>query len=853
MSCTPIKKNNDKKPCENSELVITVKKKCIEEPETATTVPAPKPGPVVKTINGIKYFKLQSNYPGDYTKNCGLLGNEIDENFYFLRSNDIKTGWTEDCDNRKYLVLVKVDDEEIRIDITDNDQYQFKVEDGYIWIMFPDGTEMKLGDEYNGGEPVRFLIEGDNVHIVTDASIQGDGSYGNPIGVDLAYRTGTLEPADFFADLTCEDATLDSITGIGYGHAVVTKENVSRFGALYTWDQAKKIDEALANEGLGWRVPTSEDWGKLLNWAEGDCDDCKTHITERSGNFGCIAGSRLKSTDYWMENEDAHDGLDDFGLAIYPVGVCPENYNTREPERYGFTGLYKVASFWTSTLCERDGEPYARTFSYGHDDVAQFTESKKRRLSIRLVRDIDGDFDIPEYAFILGEYVPVTLTTDGKQLWTSFNISMMNYDGFNQNEVTVPEEWKDIVTDLDAVAYYKLTEQDEEYAKYELVDKYDLPSYADPEDADEWEIYVDEDAKEPYPTFTTAASSASPEYAKLDYTIHFDMLSEAKFFYNAWDGNRWHKRVLREGESVVLLYEDWPSPCVTGSTGDTYVTSENKNHEWRIFVNEQTGLDELVDTLDALKKEFYQEFKQINESMSAISGSVMELSGFVSDMYDEMQSGFSSAFTAISELQDELDVVEASVGLSGDGTFIQIRESGITASAETIAEAIGMLDDAILEDEETTAAALNNLNDRVIDLNIRVNAIEEAIDELQEEVDNIEEGVGLDEDGHYIQKDDTHYLNDATSVAGDSGETRILDEVAFSAMTEIEELQKKTIEPKDESIVVEVSGYTTYIGVNIDPDEEHLIIGENGIWFDGDFGQRDESGNTVADEDAYGF
>ena len=70
------------------------------------------------------------------------------------------------------------------------------------------------------------------------------------------------------------------------------------------------------------------------------------------------------------------------------------------------------------------------------------------------------------------------------------------------------------------------------------------------------------------------------------------MLTEAKFFYNAWDGNRWHKRLLREGESVVLLYEDWPSPCVTGNTGDTYVTEENKNHEWRIFVNEQTGLDE---------------------------------------------------------------------------------------------------------------------------------------------------------------------------------------------------------------------------------------------------------------------
>lgn len=834
MSCTPIKKKEEKKPCENSELVITVKKKCIEEPESASTVPAPKPGPVVKTINGIKYFKLQSNYPGDYTKNCGLLGNEIDENFYFLRSNDIKCGYTEEVDNRTYLVLVKVDDEEIRIDITDNDTYKFKVVDGYVYILSPDGTEKKLSDDYDDGEPVRFLIEGDNVHIVTDASIQGDGSYGNPAGVDLAYRTGTLEPADFFADLTCEDATLSMISGIGYGHAVVTKENVSRFGALYTWDQAKKIDEALANEGLGWRVPTSEDWGKLLNWAE-PIEEAKNHITDKSGNFGCAAGSRLKSKEYWNVADPATKPVDDFGFAVYPVGVCPENYNTREPERYGFTGLYKVASFWTSTLCDRDGEPYARTFSYGHDDVAQFTENRKRRLSIRLVRDIEGDFDIPEYAFILGEYVPVMLTTDGKQLWTSLNISMTNYDGFNQNEVTVPEEWSEIESELIAKTYYQLVD-----CVYQEIDENDLPSYADPQ-------FVEE--------IPTEITTGSPEFIYTEATIQFDMLTEAKFFYNAWDGNRWHKRLLREGESVVLLYEDWPSPCVTGNTGDTYVTEENKNHEWRIFVNEQTGLDELIDTVEALKGEFRKEFKEIYEAISGLTENVNNLSGFVGDMYDEMQSGFSSAFTAISELQDELDVVEASVGLSGDGTYIVIRESGLTSAATTIAEAIGILDDIIIEDEEVTAAALNDLNNRVIELDGRVTELENAADELQEEIDNVEEGIGLDEDGHYVPKSGTTFLDEATSV---EDEILTLDEVCASAMTEIEELQKRTIEAKDDSIVIETNDNTTLVGVNISEGDEHLKISDGsdefkdalgnviapGLFFDGDFGEAKEEEYT---------
>ena len=43
-----------------------------------------------KTVEGVTYFKLKSEFEGDYTKHCGLLGEEIDENFYFLRGYDIE-------------------------------------------------------------------------------------------------------------------------------------------------------------------------------------------------------------------------------------------------------------------------------------------------------------------------------------------------------------------------------------------------------------------------------------------------------------------------------------------------------------------------------------------------------------------------------------------------------------------------------------------------------------------------------------------------------------------------------------------------------------------------------------------
>lgn len=806
--------------------------------------PTPKPEPIPVTLcdlTGVKYFKLQSDIPGDYTKNCGLLGNEIDENFYFLRSMDIKTGYTIVENDRKYLILERIHcDRNIKIDITDEDVYDhgFRVDDGYIFVKYPDGHEDPIRD--GEGNPVRFLVEGDNVRIVTDASIDGDGSYGNPIGIDLAYRTGTYAPADFFADLTCPEETINQFENIGHGHAVVTKENMSRFGALYTLRQAKAINAALAREGRGWKVPSKEDWAKLLNWAESKpspCENCGElpknydHDTDKSGNFGCNAGARLKSTTLWDNKER---NTDDFGFTIYPVGICPENYNTKEPTQYGFTGLYKVASFWTSS--EKDGEGYVRTFSYGHDDVAQYTESPVRRLSIRLVRDIAEDFDVQEYAEILGNYVPVVLTTDGKQQWTQLNIDFTNYEGYNPNEVTVPEDWKEINTDIPAIAYYELkVSGDVFYYDFEnMIDEYDLPSYVDPEELPLYDSI--EDVPEP--------TSADSQFIAVNYIIILDVTTEPKFYYNAWDGNRWHKKMMREGESVVLLYEDAETECDTAAT--PYVTSANTNHEWRVFVNPQTGLDELIDTVEALKREMRKEFREIWEAISGLTDNLNNLSGFVGDMYDEMQSGFTSAFTEIENLQEELDRVEESVGLDNDGYYIA-PESGLTSGSSSVMEAIEILDEAVLQNREDIQILSGVVED-----------LAEAIDSLQEEVDNIEDGVGLTSAGTYVMKTDTHYLNSATTVEEEIAE---LDEVAYSAMTEIEELQKRSIEPLDESITVVVSGYSTLIGVNIDPDDVHLNIGDGseesgfniGLWFDGNFGQRDENGKEIPDEDVYDY
>lgn len=850
--------------------IVPNKVPCSTNPKP-TPKPEPTPVETLCDITGIKYFKLRSDIPGDYTKNCGLLGNEIDENFYFLRSADIKTAYTINEENKKILVLERVNcGREIKVDITDASAYQFKLEDGYIVITFPDGHDEQIG---------RFLVEGDNVHIVTDSSMQGDGSYGNPIGVDLAYRTGTYAPADFYADLTCTAVTLNDLPPVGYGHAVVTKENVSRFGALYTWDQANKINEALAVEGRGWRLPSKEDWAKLLNWAELN-EEAKNHDTDRSGNFGCVAGNRLKSKEYWdtISNPDTTP-VDDFGMSIYPVGICPEDYNTVEPSQYGFTGLYKVASFWTSSISDA-GEPYVRTFSYGHNDVAQFTENRKKRLSIRLVRDVQGDFDITGYAEILGEYVPVILTTDGKQLWTSINIGSFEYNGYNENEVTVPEEWKDIDTDIQAVAYYQLVHTDDSFV-YDWIEEYEIPSTATVETVE---------------AIPENPDSASPEYIRYEYTVHYDMLTESKFFYNAWDGNRWHKKLIKEGESVVLIHEDYETSCDTAAT--PYVTSANTNHEWRLFVNEFTGLDELIDTLEALKAEFQKEFDELNEKIDGLSATTEEFSAAtveeiarLDERIDDEEARATSAETELHERINVLEIASAETpdesilasyilreGLDGDQKGIRIdipKDKNIKSistgwSGAVIDEVTGEFTYDPESGNTEVVRVVYQKQDGMFEL------VEIDIEDFVHE-NEFASGITSDDETHIVHGVVDPESETFLTVGGDgfklSGVQNAIDEAAqvlweaLSAETEeriaadeelqasisaetaeriaadeylqeqIDTLNSKTIEPRDASVVVEVSGTTTSIGVVIDPEDEHLKLGENGLYIDQDFGE----------------
>lgn len=72
-----------------------------------------------------------------------------------------------------------------------------------------------------------------------------------------------------------------------------------KYGRLYSWYTAKEACP------IGWHLPTSEEWGELIEYT-GDWED---------------AGTKLKAADGWVDYDDKNgNGTDNFGFSALPGG-----------------------------------------------------------------------------------------------------------------------------------------------------------------------------------------------------------------------------------------------------------------------------------------------------------------------------------------------------------------------------------------------------------------------------------------------------------------------------------------------------------------------------------------------------
>ena len=397
-----------------------------------------KSNPSYKVINGITYFKLMSEFEGDYTKNCGLFGEEIDANFYFLRGYDIESI---DINENRELIINRIDKDYAPTIINLDEalgriNFNFDKEQGVINVIYPDGDTQSIEG---------FLVEGKNIKVSTDHTIDGDGTIFKPLRVSPLEATGTYAPVDEFFDIT---ATNKMPEGKGKGYRIVTKEYIDNFGCLYPLSAVKKIQDKLEESGSQWRVPTKNDWDELLNAMEIEAE-YRNHESLENKWLGKVAGSALKSNYLWdnyetLPSEIPVNGQDAVGMSILPLGIGADRNEIINDVNSDIEGFKKLGGFWTNTK-DNTGNAYVKIFSYGSAQVDQDTYGIGSNFSIRLVKDYNFS-NFNEIELILGLPYKTTLVNhickdvNYTKIWTTMNI----YDGSPALGGIRSSEWIDV-------------------------------------------------------------------------------------------------------------------------------------------------------------------------------------------------------------------------------------------------------------------------------------------------------------------------------------------------------------------------------------------------------------------------
>lgn len=137
--------------------------------------------------------------------------------------------------------------------------------------------------------------------------------------------------------------------------------NLGAFGRLYTYDVLKKKN--IAPEG--WRVPTKEDWQKLLNTLGGEF----------------VAGNKLKRSDF-LGPDVKVDFPDPYNFSAIPTGMR-NVVGTYFHGKAASTDSY--AYYWSST--SENSEAFRVYISYLYNGCYQGTSITGNAYSVRLVRD----------------------------------------------------------------------------------------------------------------------------------------------------------------------------------------------------------------------------------------------------------------------------------------------------------------------------------------------------------------------------------------------------------------------------------------------------------------------------------
>ena len=611
-----------------------------------------------KTVEGVTYFKLKSEFDGDYTKHCGLLGEEIDENFYFLRGYDIESITV---DENRNLIINRVDKDYAPLIVNIGEElgqpsFKFNKETGTITVTYPDGTTSTMEG---------FLVEGKDIRIATDSTFNGNGTMYNPLRLSPVETTGTFAPADEYFDLTETNGGLSAMPeGKGKGYRVVTREKIDNFGCLYPYSAVEKIQKELTDTRSQWRVPTKQDWDELLNAFE--CPENRNHTDLSCKWLGEIAGRAMKSYDFW-ENyktspiETPTYGEDKAGLTFYPLGITPDRNAILNDKDNDAEGFGKITGFWANTLND-EGNAYVKVFGYNSGKVDQDTYGDGARMSIRLVKDFAYD-NFNEIETILGFPYPTKMVygpykdSEYVKIWTSINLysDAENLGGIRS------EEWS-AVTDSDrgVKIIYFINEWD----------------------GTEWHKKPMENGDSV--VILERIVSPSFEYYMKKYNINTNKYEYIQLTTEQGEDASNNGFTFVKLNVLPNVNKNTPEYVVIETEGEIA-----KYHEWRIIDGE------LIDTADALKTEFEKEITEIKQDIFELSATTKELITFCGWTIDTINEFSAATEEHIAKLNERIDK-ETEERIDGDKKLLEAlqKESEIRENVDK------QLHDAIVAEGE---------------------------------------------------------------------------------------------------------------------------------------------------------
>ena len=506
-------------------------------------------------MKGLYYYKLSSPYKEDQTKQCRLNINEIDSNFLNLKDADIANA---ELDNEtKAIILTKNDGDKFVIDLKplfDGSIYDLEVSretptenGGGINVLIKYNTLTEDGEKVPTSVSLNNLVTVDMLkHGITN-KVYTDGTITGD---------GTIEKPLAIASTERQipaEALIDAIKGEklpetpAVGQRYITKEYISDYGYLYNYDTAKEIQKSLDEDGFGWRIPTKEDWDCLLNSIE-PCDYQDHNSTKCHIFLGKYAGKKLKSACGWEGEPDCECK----NTIPSADKVCKDNDDESDDEtpievnENAGTDEYNM-----SILPAGYADEKGRQFEFG--ETASFWTST------HVYNDENQDL-----------YVKI----------------------FNYNKSGVIQEAQ-CTGDRNSIR---------------LVKDFTGNNYHDAEmiDGSTYKTILFNSCN----LIWTSSNFANSEYQHDEISALTESYGKIAYFINDWDGKKWVKKLLKEGESVIIKEEN--ENCQS-NIEYTVFTGDNCN---QALVNSDNAITERVITIisEKIDKET-EERKEADEKL----------------------------------------------------------------------------------------------------------------------------------------------------------------------------------------------------------------------------------------------